>query len=202
MKEFLIKFGTSVKEFFIKFWTAVKEFLRKTMVTLKRRPHLIALIMSMVSFVVYSFKLTDVSNTTAYLGQDFMGLCQFAVMLFSALSLVCLLGAFPRRQRPKVLMIVLYFAMCAVIIFCDVVYYTRIQDQIGGVNPPVTLKPDGSQDYVLRAESLMITHIVLVGISVLLTATVKLYGKLFQLVNTNVELEYTEATEKIEIEEE
>lgn len=172
------------------------------MVTLKRRPHLIALVMSMVAFVVYSFNLTDVSNTTAYLGQDYMGLCQFAVMLFSALSLVCLLGAFPRRQRPKVLMLVLYFLMSAVIIFCDVVYYTVIQNQIAGPTPPVTLKPDGSQNYVLRAEALMITHMVLVGISVLLTATVKLYGKLFQLVNTNVELEYTEATEKIEIDEE
>ncbi len=191
MKEFLIKFGTSVKEF-----------LRKTMVTLKRRPHLIALVMSLVSFIVYSFNLTDVSNTTFKLGQDYMGLCQFAVMLFSALSLVCLLGAFPRRQRPKVLMIVLYFLMSAVIIFCDVVYYNVIQSQIAGPNPPFTLKPDGSENYVLRAESLMITHIVLVGISVLLTATVKLYGKLFQLVNTNVELEYTEATEKIEIDEE
>lgn len=191
MKEFLIKFGTSVKEF-----------LRKTMVTLKRRPHLIALVMSLVSFIVYSFNLTDVSNTTFKLGQDYMGLCQFAVMLFSALSLVCLLGAFPRRQRPKVLMIVLYFLMSAVIIFCDVVYYNVIQTQIAGPNPPFTLKPDGSENYVLRAESLMITHIVLVGISVLLTATVKLYGKLFQLVNTNVELEYTEATEKIEIDEE
>lgn len=191
MKEFLIKFGTSVKEF-----------LRKTMVTLKRRPHLIALVMSLVSFIVYSFNLTDVSNTTFKLGQDYMGLCQFAVMLFSALSLVCLLGAFPRRQRPKVLMIVLYFLMSAVIIFCDVVYYNVIQSQIAGPNPPFTLKPDGSENYVLRAESLMITHIVLVGISVLLTATVKFYGKLFQLVNTNVELEYTEATEKIEIDEE
>lgn len=191
MKEFLIKFGTSVKEF-----------LRKTMVTLKRRPHLIALVMSLVSFIVYSFNLTDVSNTTFKLGQDYMGLCQFAVMLFSALSLVCLLGAFPRRQRPKVLMIVLYFLMSAVIILCDVVYYNVIQSQIAGPNPPFTLKPDGSENYVLRAESLMITHMVLVGISVLLTATVKLYGKLFQLVNTNVELEYTEATEKIEIDEE
>lgn len=188
-----------MKDFFVKLGTSVKEFLRKTMVTLKRRPHLVALVMTMVAFVVYSFNLTDVSNTTAYLGKPYMGLCQFAVMLFSALSIVCLLNAFPRRERPKVFMLVLYFLMCAVIIFCDVVYFNKIVNEISGPNPPVTLKQDGSQDYVLRAQSLMVTHIILVGISALLGATVKLYGKLFRLINTNVELEYTEATEKIEL---
>lgn len=190
-----------MKKFLNNVASSLKEFCRKTMVTLKRRPHMVALVMSMISFVVYSFNLTDVSNTTAYLGQKHMGLCQFAVMLFSALSLVCLLNSFPRRQRPNVFMIILYFVMCAVIIFCDVVYYTRILDQIGGENPPVVLKDNGSQDYVLRAQSLMITHIIFVAISAILTATVKLYGKLFQMVNTNVELEYTETTDKIEIDE-
>lgn len=188
MKNFLVKFGTSVKEF-----------LRKLMVTLKRRPHNLALVMTAVSFVVFSFNLTDISNTTARLGASYMGLCEFAVMLFSALSIVCLLNAFPRRQRPKVFMLVLYFAMCALIIFCNVVYYLKIEGQIAGENPVFVLKADGSEDYILGVQSLMITHSILVGISAILVATVKLYGKLFQLVNTNVELEYTETTEKIEL---
>lgn len=191
MKKFLIKVGTSVKEFF-----------RKLMVTLKRRPHLVALVMTMVSFIVYSFNLTNMSNTTSLVSGPNMGLCQFAIMLFSALSIVCLLGSFPRRERPKVFLLVLYFAMCAVIIFCDVAYYLGIEAKIGGPSPSLVPKEDGSQDFVFKAQSLMVTHAIMVSVSTLLTATVKLYGKLFRLVNTNVELEYTEATEKIEIDEE
>lgn len=191
-----------MKQFLINLGAAVKEWLRKLAVTLKRRPHILALVMSAISFVVYSFNLTKVSNTTAFISGENMGLCQFSVMLFSLLSLVCLLGAFPRRQKVKVGLLVLYFAMCAVVIFCDASYYNIIQQQIGGANPALVLPSDGSQDYVLQARSLMITHIVLVSISVLLTATVKLFGKLLQKIKTNVELEYTEATERIEIEDE
>ena len=43
----------------------MKEFFRKRMVTLKRRTHLIPLVILAVAFVYYSLNLTVISNTTS-----------------------------------------------------------------------------------------------------------------------------------------
>ena len=66
----------------------MKDFFRKIIVVLKRKPQLICLISLIVSFVFYSLKLTEISNTTAKLQKDGMGLCGFVTMLFSILSII------------------------------------------------------------------------------------------------------------------
>ena len=77
------------------------EFLRKLFVSLKRRPSVIALIVLVIAFLQYSLNLTHISDTTAKIQGAGMGLCGFATMLFSMLSLVCFLNAFPRRKKTR-----------------------------------------------------------------------------------------------------
>ena len=64
------------------------EFFRKWMVALKRKPQMIALAVLAVAFVYYSLNLTQISNTTAKIYGNGMGLAAFATMLLSMLSLV------------------------------------------------------------------------------------------------------------------
>ena len=193
---------SSTKKFFVKVGKSTKEFFRKLMVSLKRRPHNIALLMLAVSFIVYSFDLTKISNTTAYLDGNGMGLCEFAIMLFSTLAFVCFLNAFPKRGKPKIFFLVVLFVMLAIIITCDIIYFVRINQALTRADNPVILPEDGSRDYVLKAKSLSLAHIILLGVSTILTATIPLYGRLFKLVNTSIEVEYTEADEEVELAEE
>ena len=197
-----VKTKKTAKDFFVNVGKKTKEFFRKLMVSLKRRPHNIALVMLAISFVVYSFNLTKISNTTAYISGSEMGLCEFATMLFSTLSFVCFLNSFPKREKPKILFVVLFALMLAVIIVADIVYYVRIQQALTRDVNPIVLPDDGSRDYVLQAKSMLIAHLVLVGITGLLTATIPLYGKLLKKVKTSIELEYTEADEEVELAEE
>ena len=77
----------------------MKEFFRKRIVTLKRRTHLIPLVILAAAFVYYSLNLTVISNTTSLINGAHMGLAEFATMLFSVLSLVCFLNAFPTGKK-------------------------------------------------------------------------------------------------------
>ena len=64
-----------VKTVFLpKIWANIKESARKFMVTLKRNPQFIPLAMLLISFVVLSFNLTKISNTTATMNKLGMGL--------------------------------------------------------------------------------------------------------------------------------
>ena len=77
----------------------LKESFRKLLVSLKRRPHMIPLLVFALAFLVYSLNLMNISDTTAKIQGKGMGLCGFATMLFSLLSLLCFLNAFPHRKR-------------------------------------------------------------------------------------------------------
>ena len=71
--------------------SGMPEFLRRFFVALKRQPAIIALVVLLIAFFQYSLNLTHISDTTAKIQGPGMGLCGFATMLFSMLSLVCFL---------------------------------------------------------------------------------------------------------------
>ena len=105
-----------------KFVANLKESFRKLLVSLKRRPHMIALLTFALAFLVYSLNLMNVSDTTAKIQGRGMGLCGFATMLFSLLSLLCFLNAFPHRKKVNVPMLTLALLMVAVLLFADTYY--------------------------------------------------------------------------------
>ena len=163
------------------------EFLRRLFVGLKRKPDIIALIVLLIAFLYYSLNLTHISDTTAKIQGPGMGLCGFATMLFSILSLVCFLNAFPRRKKPVIAMVVLMLLMFALIIFCDVYYSNLIMTALNRAENPIKL--DASTIYIAQAYNVLQTHIVILGIGVALIALLPLYTKLLRKINTSVTVE-------------
>lgn len=181
-----------MKKFFVKLGKDLKESCRKLLVSLKRSPHNIALVMLIISFVQYSLNLTSISNTTAQLMRPNMGLCSFVIMLFSTLSIVCYLNAFPKRQKPRWVMIALYVVMVCIVIACDLLYNDAITKSLA------TGYFDG-YEFILDAKTTVVTNVVLLSITLLLTATMPLYTKLLRKINTSIELEYTDTSATVEL---
>ncbi|MBP5291905.1 MAG: hypothetical protein J6Y90_04745 [Lachnospiraceae bacterium] len=174
------------------------EFLRRFFVGLKRRPSIIALVVLVIAFFQYSLNLTHISDTTAKIQGSGMGLCGFATMLFSMLSLVCFLNAFPRRKKPVIPMVVIMFVMFAIIIFCDVRYSNLIITALTRAENPIKL--DVSTIYIAQAYNVLQTHMGIEIAGIVLTVLMPLYTKLLRKVNTSVTVEDYGKLDVIDIE--
>ena len=175
----------------------MKEFFRKRMVTLKRRTHLIPLVILAVAFVYYSLNLTVISNTTSLINGTHMGLAEFATMLFSVLSLVCFLNAFPHRKKVNVPMLVLMVLMAALLIFCDTYYMGRITYAVSRTDNPID--PTGRNAFITDALNMLKTHRVILIVSLALTALLPVYKPLLKRINTSVNVEDSGNMETIDI---
>ena len=175
----------------------MKEFFRKKIVSLKRNPSIIPLLVLLVSFILYSFNLTDVSDTTAKIQGAGMGLARFCIMLFSLLSMLCMLNAFPRRKKPNIPMIVIMFVMFAIIIFCDIHYRSGIMAAITRAESPIKLEK--ATEYIAKAYNMLQTHMILVGVSAVLVILLPFYSKLLRKINTSVTVEDNGSMGNIEI---
>ena len=173
------------------------EFLRRFFVALKRQPSIIALVFLVIAFFQYSLNLTHISDTTAKIQGTGMGLCGFATMLFSMLSLVCFLNAFPKRKKPVLAMVILMFVMFAIIIFCDVHYSGLIMNALTRAENPIKL--DASTIYIAQAYNVLQTHIVLECIGIALVLLMPVYTKLLRKVNTSITVEDNGKMDAIDI---
>jgi hypothetical protein len=178
---------------------ALKEAVRKGIVALKRNPQVIPMAMLVISFVIYSFNLTDMSDTTAKIQGTGMGLCQFCIMLFSLLSFVCLLNAFPRRKPANIPMLVLLFVMFGIMIFCDIHYCNGIMNALNRAESPIKL--EASTIYIANAYNMLLNLRYLLGATAVLVATLPWYSKLLKKINTTVEVEDNGQMGAIEINE-
>ena len=176
-----------------------KECIRKFLVNMKRNPQFIPLAMGLIAFIFYSFNLTAVSNATAKIQGAGMGLSQFCIMLFSLLSLVCMLNAFPRRQKPNVPMVVLMYAMFGVIAFCDFHYCNMIMNALNRPVSPIVLNE--STRYIADAYNMLNTHMILVGVTAVLVALLPVYSKLIRKIKTSITVEDNGSMAAIEINE-
>ena len=175
----------------------IKEMGRKTLVSLKRKPDMIPLLMLFIAFLFYSLNLTNMSDTTAKIQGAGMGLSQFCIMLFSLLSLVCMLNAFPRRQKPNVLMIVVMFVMFAVIIYCDIHYTNAIMAALTRAESPIVLNETTA--YIADAYNMLNTHMIMMVVSAVLVVLLPVYSKLLRKINTSVEVEGNDSMAAIEL---
>ena len=164
----------------------VKEMVRKFLVNLKKNPNMIPFSMLIISFLVYSLNLTYISNTTATIQGQGTGLCEFASMLFSILSMLGMLNAFPKRQKPNYAMIGLFLVLAVIIIVADCIYITRVNEAFISFGEKIKLKQ--YQTFML-ARNTMLTHIILVGITFVATVLQPVYTKLIKRINTSVALE-------------
>lgn len=158
----------------------LKESWRKFIVSLKKRPHNIPMCMMAIAFVVYSFNLTKISNTTAVINRPMMGLCEFVIMLFSILAFVAFLNAYPKRQKPILPMVILLYVLQLAIIFADYTYLTRINEGLSSIQ--IT----AARQFIPQAQSMLTVHIILVILTVVLIALIPVLGKLLNRIDTSV----------------
>lgn len=165
----------------------VKEFVRKTVVSLKRKPQIIPLMVLAAAFLLYSLNLTHVSDSTAKIQLPGMGLSGFCTMLFSLLSFVCFLNAFPHRKKTNIPMLVLMFLMLAILVVCDTYYAGCIHEAITREDHPIIV--DAGTAYIPAAYQMLMTHRVIVAAGALLTLLVPVLGKLLRRIDTSLPME-------------
>jgi len=170
-----------------------KESRRKFFVALKRKPQNIPLVMVIMCFVWYSLNLSVISFTTTRIHSE-TGLMGFVIMLFSLLAIVCCMRAFPYRKKTVVLMLVLNFVMLAIVLTSDILYLRTIAAKIqeGLIESSALTK-------VYQARSILIAHVAMLGITILLTATLPIYRKWIRKINTSIEVEESGKMEAIDI---
>ena len=165
----------------------LKETIRKTVVSLKRKPQTIPLIVLGIAFLYYSLNLTHVSDTTAKIQLAGMGLSGFCTMLFSLLSFVCFLNAYPHRKKTNIPMLVLMFLMLGVLIFCDTYYSSCITRAITRAEHPIVI--DANTAYIQTAQSMLGVHRVIVAVGAVLTLLVPVLRKLLRKIDTSLPME-------------
>jgi len=179
----------------------MKEFFRKKLVALKRKPQTIAFVVLIVSFLIYSLNLRNISDTTAQINTKGMGLTGFATMLFSMLSLLTFLNSFPHRKNVNIPMLVMFFAMQGIILFCDNFYLgkinARIAVEIAGGNDVVSWLAKNM--YVYKAYRMLNTHIWFVVATIALVVLLPVYSKLLKKINTSIDVAGNEGMGEIEI---
>ncbi len=175
------------------------EFIRKRIVSLKRNPSIIPMAMLLIAFLVFSLNLTDLSDTTAKIQGKGMGLAQFSIMLFSLLSIVCLMNSFPRRKKANIPMVVLTFVMFAIILYSDYHYTSAIYAAVSRAENPIVI--DTNTAYIASAYNLLNTHEILIVITAVLVALLPVYSKLLRKIKTSVEVEDNGQMDAIEISE-
>ena len=153
---------------------------RKFIVSLKKRPHNIPLCMMAIAFIVYSFNLTKISNTTAVINRPLMGLCEFVIMLFSILAFVAFLNAYPKRQKPILPMVILLYVLEIIVAGADVLYLKRISEGLQSI------QVNASRQFIPQAQSMLTVHIVLVVLSIVLIALIPVIGKALNKIDTSV----------------
>ena len=164
----------------------LKEMRRKFFVAIKRRPQMIPLTVLVVAFLFYSLNMSAISNTTARIQGAGMGLAGFTTMLFSMLSFMCFLNAFPYRKKVNIPMLVLMFVMFAIILFADGYYINAIARAMTRENNPIVV--DLSTMYIANAQQYLTIHIVILAIAMVLIALLPVYSKLLRKINTSVDI--------------
>ena len=175
----------------------LKESFRKLLVSLKRRPHMIALLVFALAFLVYSLNLMNISDTTAKIQGKGMGLCGFATMLFSLLSLLCFLNAFPHRKKVNVPMLVLAFLMIGVLLFCDQYYLNAITNALTRAENPIEI--GATTQYIAKARDMLGRHRIILIVGTALTVLLPVYSKLLRKINTSVSVEDNGKLDAIDI---
>jgi len=178
----------------------MKEFIRKTIVSLKRKPQTIPLLVLAAAFLVYSLNLTHISDTTAKIQLAGMGLSGFCTMLFSLLSFVCFINAYPHRKKTNIPMLVLMFLMLGILIFCDTYYAGRIMQAITRADHPIVV--DANTIYISKAYDMLMVHRVIVAAGALLTLMVPMLRKLLRRIDTSLPAEESVEMEAITLSDE
>lgn len=177
----------------------LKERVRKFFVALKKNPQAIPLIALCTAFVYYSLNMTTISNTTAKIPGLNLGLMQFISMLLMLLSFVCMLSAFPKRQKPNLPMNLLLRALYTIVIVADHIYITGINQATTRTLNPIAITKETA--YIATARDVLEVHIILIAITLFCVIFEPIFAALLKKINTSIEIEEGERIESIDISE-
>ncbi len=178
----------------------IKEKIRKLLVALKKNPQIIPLLALTVSFIIFSFNLTSISNTTAKIYGKHMGLCAFISMLLSILSYVCMFNAFPKRKKPNWIMVALLMVMYIIVIVADAFYINRIDYALYRPENPIVVTVETA--YILYARYYMQMHIITIAITMACVLLEPVFAKLLRKINTSIDVEDNGEIEAVDISDE
>lgn len=183
-----------------KFKAGLKEWFRKKIVALKRKPNVIPLLFFVITSVAYLLTLGSFSQAALvkYPNGQLLGFPVFVNVLLSLLIVVLHMNAFPKRSKKiSIPNYVLVYVFAAIMVAMDVVYYIKLNEVIAADTGAT-----GVLDSVLITSlNMSIAHIVLLGISLIVLATLPLYKKLIMKINTSKTLEASQLNEQIDTEE-
>ncbi len=180
--------------------SGLKEFFRKTIVSLKRKPQTIPMLVLAAAFLYYSLNLTHVSDTTAKIQLSGMGLSGFCTMLFSMLSFVCFLNAYPHRKKTNIPMLVLMFLMVAGLIYCDSYYMGCITKALTRESNPIAISE--STLYIQQAYDMLNVHRIILLVGTVLMLLVPVLRNLLRKIDTSLPVEEGSQMEALQLAEE
>lgn len=178
-----------------KFKEGFKEWGRKQIVNLKRAPQRIPLLMLVITTALWLIWLFTFSEAVYYTSAvNWTGLMVFCNTLLSILILALFLSAFPKRKKANKVFVAMLFVFMALIICCDVVYYILESKYLAEQAQSFV----DTYKFLNSSLNLAIVHVVLVAICAVLLATLPLYSKLINKINTKKEIESTQLSEEID----
>jgi phosphoglycerol transferase MdoB-like AlkP superfamily enzyme len=95
--------------------------------------------------------------------------------------------AFPNRQKPKIVSIILVCIMIIITIVGQAIFQYFIRYATELKSNPIKITSD--QFYILSTKRNSIVHMIINAISLLLIFTIPVYGKLLKKINTKVDVE-------------
>lgn len=179
--------------------SGAREFFRKMIVSLKRQPSIIPLLVLVAAFLEYSIRLSVISDTTARIQGSGMGLAGFATMLFSILSFAAFLPAFPRRKKANIPMLIVLFVMLGIIIFCDFHYIKCINNAFARAAAEGTNLINENTKFINSALRVVTIHRIIMFVEVGLLVLLPVYGKMIRSIKTSIEVEGNGEMEAIDI---
>lgn len=150
-----------------------------------------------VAFVFYSLNLMHISDTTARIQGPGMGLAGFVTMLFSMLSFMCFLNAFPYRKKTNVPMLILMYVLLGIVILADAYYINAIWTAITRSDNPIKVSTETI--YIAYAEYDLRIHIAILAVSAVLTALLPVYSKWLRKIKTSIDVGDNGSMEAIDI---
>lgn len=193
----------------------MKEFFRKKLVSLKRKPQIITLIVLMVACAIFTFNLgvhsqaaiNNYSVTSAkqwalteYAQEHFggevpalyriPGLYAFVLTLFSILTVISYLSVYKRGKLNVFMLCVVYFMLVAMVV-CDIMYVKTIDFY---TNPTIGYNAKGEAD-VAGSVNGVIAHLVANIVGIVFVTILPLIRKLLNKIDTSVEDEYDKLIE-------
>ena len=175
----------------------MKEKFRTFLVALKRKPHMIPLVVLVVAFLVYSLRLTLISNTTAKIQGPGMGLCGFVIMLFSMLGLVSFGRTFPHRKPVNKFMLALTFCLFIAVMIADRKYISLVDNALTRSENVISVTDATS--YITESVAMLKLHFWMVIAGLGLTALLPVYAPMIKKINTSVRVEESGEMESIDI---